>query len=307
MQSNEIRKWINLTDDEGLKKKIIKEGTGPKPENGFNVEIDYKLSLEDGTIIENINGSSFILGKGLAIKAWDIGISTMRLNEKSIFLVQPEYAYGESGFEKLKIPANSPLFYEIELINAYASTKDKNIFSLTEKLNMSKAFREKGNKYFKEKEYYEAIDNFKQGLEILYGEGLSTEARDLMMIHNLNMCNCLNQLGLYDKTIERMDLSIKLRSDHPKIYYYRGIANVNLSNQDDAEKDYDKLFSLTNDTAVDILRKMIDKKFPKLKENKIFKCFVKSNMYDDVQNIKRKNDSDSDDDKEPINRIKIYD
>lgn len=309
--------WVNLTEDGGVQKKIIKKGYGSMPEAGHTVEINYKLTLEDGEVIEQVEDSSFVIGKGIAIKGWDIGIPTMKRFEKAIFLIQPEYAYGKDGFPKLKIPANTPLFYEIELLHTHAPAKKKNEMNLKEKLTRSTTLKDQGNMYFKEKQYYEAVQKYKEGLELLYGEGLSNEARELMLTINLNICNCMNQLGYYDQTIERMDFSLKLRTDHPKIYYYRGIAYANVGKLEEAEKDYDKLFTLVpmNDPALSNLKIIIDQKQPKRVNtsetgSNLYKCFRMGQMYDGIEKEKeKKRETGSDDETspEPVNRIKLWD
>ena len=55
------------------------------------------------------------IGNGEVIKGWEIGVATMKLNEKSEFIISPQYAYGEKGFNDL-IPANATLTFVIELL-----------------------------------------------------------------------------------------------------------------------------------------------------------------------------------------------
>lgn len=67
---------------------------------------------------------------GYVIKAWDLGVSTMKKGEVAILTCKPEYAYGANGSPP-KIPPNSTLIFEITLISWAAediSTKnDKGI------------------------------------------------------------------------------------------------------------------------------------------------------------------------------------
>lgn len=57
------------------------------------------------------------LGTGKLIKGLDIGVETMRIGEKATFIIPPEVGYGntKSGM----IPANSTLYYDIEVIREY--------------------------------------------------------------------------------------------------------------------------------------------------------------------------------------------
>ena len=64
------------------------------------------------------------------IKAWDIGVATMKKGEVASFECKPEYAYGAAGSPP-KIPPNATLIFEIEMISWMAedltSTKDGGI------------------------------------------------------------------------------------------------------------------------------------------------------------------------------------
>jgi hypothetical protein len=121
-----------------------------------------------------------------------------------------------------------------------------------------------------------------------------------MLSHNLNLCNCFNNLAAYQHTIDKSDFSLKLRKDHPKVFYYRAIAYINLNKLEEAEADYYKLTELmsSSDPGLQNLRKLIDEKKPKTEETgskKIFKSMFKSGVYQDREkdkSHKRKNSED---------------
>ena len=50
------------------------------------------------------------------IKAWDVGIASMRKNEVAVFTCKPDYAYGETGAGP-RIPPNATLVFEVELFS----------------------------------------------------------------------------------------------------------------------------------------------------------------------------------------------
>lgn len=50
------------------------------------------------------------------IKGWDLGVATMKKNEKAMLICAPEYAYGASGSPPT-IPPNATLKFEVELLN----------------------------------------------------------------------------------------------------------------------------------------------------------------------------------------------
>ncbi|NEU34406.1 FKBP-type peptidyl-prolyl cis-trans isomerase, partial [bacterium LRH843] len=59
---------------------------------------------------------SFVLGKGSVIKAWDIGVATMKKGEMCVLTCKSEYAYGKSGSPPT-IPPDATLIFEIEMLD----------------------------------------------------------------------------------------------------------------------------------------------------------------------------------------------
>ena len=49
---------------------------------------------------------------GNVIKAWDLGVATMKRNEIAVLYCKANYAYGESGSPP-KIPPNATLVFEV--------------------------------------------------------------------------------------------------------------------------------------------------------------------------------------------------
>ncbi|XP_029108297.1 peptidyl-prolyl cis-trans isomerase FKBP4-like isoform X3 [Scleropages formosus] len=110
---------------------IKKEGSGTElPMTGDKVYIHYTGTLLDGTEFESSRGREmkfcFELGKGEVIKAWDLGVATMKAEEVSRFICKPEYAYGQSGSPP-KVPPSATLVFEVELFKFHGEdvTEDK--------------------------------------------------------------------------------------------------------------------------------------------------------------------------------------
>ncbi|XP_061085163.1 peptidyl-prolyl cis-trans isomerase FKBP4 isoform X2 [Conger conger] len=110
---------ITQKRDGGVLKLVKKEGTGSElPMTGDKVFVHYVGTLLDGTKFDSSRDRgekfSFELGKGQVIKAWDLGVATMKVGEVSQLVCKPEYAYGTAGSPP-KIPPNSTLVFEVEL------------------------------------------------------------------------------------------------------------------------------------------------------------------------------------------------
>eukprot|EP00249_Psilotum_nudum_P018292 c26731_g1_i3 orf=565-2328(-) len=112
---------------EGLKKKLIKAGTGwETPDSGDEVKVHYTGTLEDGTKFDSSRDRgdpfTFKLGQGQVIKGWDEGIATMKKGEHAIFTIPSDLAYGKAGSPPT-IPPNATLTFDVELLS-WASVKD---------------------------------------------------------------------------------------------------------------------------------------------------------------------------------------
>ncbi len=105
----------------GLFKEILREGFGDEtPMFDDKVFIHYTGTHLDGTIFETsrdrTNKVSFNLGKGEVLKAWDIGVGTMKRGEIARFLTKPKYAYGLKGLDD-KVGSATSVIFEIELFD----------------------------------------------------------------------------------------------------------------------------------------------------------------------------------------------
>ncbi|XP_050308146.1 FK506-binding protein 59 [Anthonomus grandis grandis] len=112
---------ISPKQDQGVLKQILKEGTGTSlPPQGCKVKVHYTGTLLDGTKFDSSRDRNepfeFDLGKGSVIKAWDIGVASMKKGEQALLTCAPEYAYGESGSPPT-IPPNSTLVFDVEVLD----------------------------------------------------------------------------------------------------------------------------------------------------------------------------------------------
>ncbi|XP_057350236.1 peptidyl-prolyl cis-trans isomerase FKBP5 isoform X1 [Manis pentadactyla] len=112
---------ITSKKDRGVLKIIKREGNSEEtPMIGDKVYVHYKGKLSNGKKFDSSHDRNepfiFSLGKGQVIKAWDIGVATMKKGEICHLLCKPEYAYGSAG-SLPKIPSNATLFFEVELLD----------------------------------------------------------------------------------------------------------------------------------------------------------------------------------------------
>jgi peptidylprolyl isomerase len=124
----------NTQQTEGVKITIIQEGNGDVAKSGDTVAMNYTGKLADGTVFDSnvdpkfsyINPETgkeghylvpfvFTIDGGMVIKGWDIGVTGMKVGEKRMLEIQPEYAYGSVGAGGV-IPPNATISFEVELL-----------------------------------------------------------------------------------------------------------------------------------------------------------------------------------------------
>ncbi len=107
----------------GLLYKIEKAGEGSSPTKEDSVKVHYKGTLPDGTVFD----SSYDRGEAIEFKlaqlipAWVEAIPMLKKGGKMEIVVPPELGYGDR--QAGKIPANSTLKFEIELLDFKPANK----------------------------------------------------------------------------------------------------------------------------------------------------------------------------------------
>ena len=280
--------YKNITDDGKVKKKIIKEGEGEIINENKEVVVNY-IGKVNGNIFQQTKKEPFhfTLGNNEVIKGWEIGIKTMKKGEKSEFIIEPEYAYGNNTYDNL-IPPNSTINFEIELLEINPPIKKLIDMDLPEKINRAKIIKNEGIEKFKEKDIEWANEKFIRAL--FYLESLdpnneeNKEGIDLLLSLYSNIANCSNQLNDYKRVIKVTEAGIKIKKN-PKFYYFRSLAEANLNNIDEAERNYNELISLipNDDPGAKFVREQIDKisKKNEKTQKKKLKGIFSQDLYDD--------------------------
>ena len=112
-----------VTTPSGLRIIDVKPGTGPVPQAGQTVTVNYTGWLfVDGKKGKKFDSSldrgqpfSFTLGQGQVIKGWDEGLATMHVGGKRTLIIPPELGYGASGAGG-DIPPGATLIFDVDLI-----------------------------------------------------------------------------------------------------------------------------------------------------------------------------------------------
>lgn len=115
------RKMTNLLPNGKVKKRVLREGVGNGlPEGGFvtcdyNAYIEYSPTPFDSTYTRN-KPFKLRLDNGQTFPGLELAIKSMKINEKSQFLIHPDLAYGKMGCLS-RVPPDSQVLFEIEVKN----------------------------------------------------------------------------------------------------------------------------------------------------------------------------------------------
>lgn len=249
-EDTKIVDYINITEDGGVKKKILKEGKGMLPELGYGVSINYFGRNSDNKVFDQNqdkeNPFRFIIGAKQVIKGLEIAVKTMKIGEKAEFIISPDYAYGNKKISDL-IPENSTLTFEIEFLSIGFNEDEISKLTYEQKLEVGKALKAKGVEKYKIKEFEQANNLFSRATNFLKNmdnnKTEEAEGVNLYLATLSNICNCFNHLKNYKKIIYYATMGLKIKN-LPKLYYFRAIAYAYSDEFSESKKDFEALKNL---------------------------------------------------------------
>ena len=109
----------------GLGIRLLAPGAGAAPKLSDTVRVHYVGRLKDGQVFDDSHPrgqpSDFVVNQLIA--GWSAAMSSLKPGGRAVFFIPPALGYG--SYRTAKIPANSGLIFEVELIavNPAASPK----------------------------------------------------------------------------------------------------------------------------------------------------------------------------------------
>jgi FKBP-type peptidyl-prolyl cis-trans isomerase FkpA len=110
--------WRMVQSPTGLRYMIYKNGSGERSVKGKKAMIRFEVKLINGNLCYSSaekGPKEFIIGHGEVEVGIEEGILLMRVGDRAKFIVPSHLAFGLLG-DQDKIPPNSTLIYDIELI-----------------------------------------------------------------------------------------------------------------------------------------------------------------------------------------------
>jgi peptidylprolyl isomerase len=119
-KSKPVKKPVTVKLSDGIEYMVTSKGDGPKVQSGDRVSVLYKGMLTNDTVFDasylhNNEPYTFSIGKRGVIAGWDSVIIHLHGGDKARMTLPPKYGYGQRAMGK--IPANSTLIFEVEIMD----------------------------------------------------------------------------------------------------------------------------------------------------------------------------------------------
>jgi len=158
---------LSKNGDGGIERFImVKSDKKKTPNDGAHVKC-HLVGRHEGNVFEE-RDVEFNIGEGEelgVVSGIETALEKMCQGETSRLVIQPAYAFGADGNEKLKVPANAVVEYEVTL-NEFEKEVESWKLDKEESLAQAKLFKDKGTAYFKQDKFkfalrfYEKCQNF---------------------------------------------------------------------------------------------------------------------------------------------------
>jgi peptidylprolyl isomerase len=261
---------VSVAQDGGVKKRILKaapdDARGPPPDGNI-VTAHYTGTLaSDGSkfdsSVDRGEPFTFTIGTRQVIKGWDEGFASMKVGEKALLVIQPEYGYGEVGSPP-KIPSNAVLHFEVELLDFHEKMKEKWEMSSEERLELANKLKTEGTSLFQQQKFQDAAAKYVQAADYVVEEGVEDEDiaendRPLFISCWSNAAMCYIKLKDWGEAIKACDhvlhISVEAESNI-KCLYRRGLARMHVGFLKEAKEDL--MMAYKNDETNKDVRKAL--------------------------------------------------
>jgi peptidylprolyl isomerase len=158
----------------------------------------------------------------------------MRIGDRAELLMLPEYGYGAQGSPP-KIPGNSVLLFDVELLAVDYSTAE---LTLAEKIEQCTLAKDQGNTFFKQGQWPEAAEQYTAGTKYLSSTWGAEEEQDTVKQLNISLYSNLAavqlKLGNPQKAAEAAQKVLEWDDKHPKALYRLSQAKLAMQEFDEA-------------------------------------------------------------------------
>lgn len=131
IEENVLDSQLEVSDSKNLENgmtiKWFEHGSGENLKSGECIEIDYKVQLEDGKVVDgnhllNKKSMPFVIGFGMQTEGWDIALEELKVGDFAEIFIPSKLARGEKGIKDL-IPPNADNVLRIRVLEKSKPTR----------------------------------------------------------------------------------------------------------------------------------------------------------------------------------------
>ncbi|XP_002164353.2 peptidyl-prolyl cis-trans isomerase FKBP5 [Hydra vulgaris] len=246
----------NVTNDGGVRKRIIKVGDSPnKPNIDSSVKIHIRGSYQGNLFDER--DVEFVIGEGYQhniVDGIEKAICKMKRFEKSKVFVRSEYAYKDIGNKEFDIPPNADeIEYEVCLFK-FERAKEIYEMEYPERIERSKKLKESAAKCFQAAEYEKANGFYERIIKMVNineKDSQFNEGVPFLITANCNSALCYLKLKDFINAKKKCENVLKLDRNNVKAYFRLGEAMLGLNEFKNAVTSFEYALKLepTNSAA----------------------------------------------------------
>ena len=216
----------------------------------------------------------------------------MRIGEKCLLYVKPEYGYGEKGMPP-KVPPNCPLIYEIMLLK-WKPRQMLFMMGYEDRMEQATKLKEEGTWQFKKTNYNAAMEKYKNAYQMientpLVGKGPESEEAKTLYEWKINLSNniglCAFRAKRYQESIDACTLVLTFDANNGKALSRRALCHTELCKFDEAKSDIKAaiLAEPQNRQFRDLVKDINNraKQSNSGQQNTFSKVFKEANMYEE--------------------------
>ncbi len=222
---------VSINQDGGVLKRVTRAGSGEQAGANHKCRVHYTGTLAgSGDVFDSSRTRnepfSFTVGRGEVIRGWDEGVASMRVGERAVLRCLPHYAYGARGSGD-KIPGNSTLDFDVELLAVEPVAKERSDMSTDELIAGAEADKLRGAELFAAGDFSGARSRFDEALSWLLHVYVEPErATPLKIACLLNKAAAELKLDRYADARASCDKVLELDAKNVKALTRRAQANV---------------------------------------------------------------------------------
>ena len=265
---------VPLTEDKGVIKYIepnkqenSTQESSNKPKSLARCGIRFEGRTENGELVEKERPRKEIKGFKLnydnMIRGMHYATASLDKDETSWFRFTPEYHFGVNGVPGVVEP-NTILYYKIELVHFKNEVGQLQNDDYEGRVALFTETREKGNEFFKNKEYDKAFKEYKKGADILNNipkillSKITEEQTNILKDFKLKFTNnaaiaCI-KLNKYSEGLKYVNKVLELDPRNAKALFRKGQCEMELGNYEQARRSFEESIEAGNPEKNECLR-----------------------------------------------------